>query len=112
MRINLEDCEVQMPEALDLTAELEQLAPDVANQYLLSSMSTHAVIWVKLIELSHILGRLLRAEYRGRPSDHDNHYFRMHGAELDGCQLPSDPETQGDNLWITLNRLQFEMLRE
>ncbi|KAK4938335.1 hypothetical protein LTR10_021219 [Elasticomyces elasticus] len=112
MRINIEDCDVQMPEVQDLTAELEQLAPEIANEYLPSSMIAHETIWIKLIELSHILGKILRAEYRSTMSVLNNDCSRAHGAELEACQLPMDPETQSEDLWITLNRLQFEMLRE
>ncbi|OAL30558.1 hypothetical protein AYO22_01510 [Fonsecaea multimorphosa] len=112
MRINLDDCDVQMPEAEDLTAELGQLAIEVANRYLPGSMDEHAIIWVKLIKLSHILGRIIRVDYGLSCSDAGSDHLQALEAELEDCRLPRDwlPVPNSDSL--TLNRLQFDMLLE
>jgi hypothetical protein len=112
MRINLDDCDIQMPEAEDLTAELGQLAIEVANRYLPGSMDEHAIIWVKLIKLSHILGRIIRADYGLSCSDTGSDHLQAREAELEDCRLPRDGLSDRNSDSVTLNRLQFDMLLE
>lgn len=112
MRINLEDCDVKFPSVEDLTVELEQLAPEVADRYLPHSMQQHAMIWVQLVRLSHVLGRILRIDYglNGSASSEDD--FRAHELELKACRLADDGGLTSDTSFGSLSRLQFEMLLE
>lgn len=110
MRINLEDCQVQMPEPEDITMELSELAPDVTAKYLPAAMQEHAEIWVRLIHLSVILGKILRQNAR-TPLDHD--CFRSCETDLEGSRsLAQGLDHQTDSSMASLNEIQFELLRQ
>ncbi|KIV95672.1 hypothetical protein PV10_03296 [Exophiala mesophila] len=112
IRINLDDCDVEMPDTLDVTAELEQLAPETANRYLPKSMDRHAEIWIKLINLSHVLGRIIRMDYRLTTNDDARGHVQAFEAELNACRLTVNQSLHQEAYSIALNRLQYEMLLE
>jgi hypothetical protein len=112
MRIHSDDCDIQMPEARDLTAELEQLAPEVVDIYLPKYMGLQADIWVRQIRLSHILGRILQAEYRISKTCPDSEVIRGLEAELEDCRIGQEDGSQSEDISTTLSRLQFELFLE
>jgi hypothetical protein len=110
MRINLEDCQVQMPEPEDITMELGELAPDVAAKYLPAAMQEQAEVWVRLIHLSVTLGKILRQHTR-TPLDHD--CFQSCETDLEGYRSSArGPDHQTDFSMASLNEFQFELLRQ
>ncbi|OAL32686.1 hypothetical protein AYO20_07844 [Fonsecaea nubica] len=110
MRINLEDCQVQMPEPDDITMELSDLDPDVAAKYLPAAMPEHAEIWVRLIHLSVVLGKILRQNTRP-PFDHD--CFRSCETDLENCRSSARGlDHQNEFSVASLNEFQFELLRQ
>ncbi|EXJ56333.1 uncharacterized protein A1O5_12600 [Cladophialophora psammophila CBS 110553] len=112
MRIDLEDCDVPMPEAEDITKELEQLPAGIAKKYMPAAIQEDAVIWVHLIKLSVSLGKILRKLYGKSAPNSESDDFQAYEAELEGCRLAKELETGNSYQPELLSKVQFEMLFE
>lgn len=60
-RINLDDCDTPMPSASDVLDDLSNLPETMVANYIPEDLSLLAGLWVKLIELSKLLGTVLRS---------------------------------------------------
>jgi hypothetical protein len=60
MRINLEDCDVPLPEPSDVADDLDGIPQDIKTKCLLYSSTVVGELWSKLVRLSILLGRILR----------------------------------------------------
>lgn len=65
MRVHDEDCDVPMPSRADIADEINQcVAPDLRKKYIPSNVDALSEMWVSLVEVSVILGRIMRIHYR------------------------------------------------
>jgi hypothetical protein len=64
MRINPADCEVPMPSAEDAIRELESMPAQIRQEYIPIDSEWLASLWVQLISISDLLGRIIGVFYK------------------------------------------------
>ncbi|KAE9362543.1 hypothetical protein N431DRAFT_391777 [Stipitochalara longipes BDJ] len=64
MRINPADCEVPMPSVGDAIRELESIPAQIRQEYIPINSEWLASLWVKLISISDLLGRIIDVFYK------------------------------------------------
>ena len=64
MRINPADCEVPMPSVGDAIRELESMPAQIRQEYIPIDTEWLASLWVKLISISDLLGRIIDIFYK------------------------------------------------
>ena len=70
MRIDLNDCDMPMARAEDLLSDLEGVDGGTKEAFLPRDLERMAGFWVMLVEMSKLLGKVLKLNYqalRGRP---------------------------------------------
>ena len=123
MRIHDEDFDQQLPTAADILSDLptdlliDQLLPSVPEVDQLSQL------WVSLVHVSDILGRILRVHYLIRepddPTSPQNAYLRLtkeeslaiHAAELERCRAQFSL-SQGSNMTVRVQYYHLELFTE
>ncbi|KAL3441400.1 fungal-specific transcription factor domain-containing protein [Aspergillus insuetus] len=74
MRINLDDCDVEEPNASDISDELKGMASQIYGDYLPYGADILADLWLQLLKISSALGAVLTIHYKvglPRPSLED-----------------------------------------
>ncbi|KAJ5669034.1 hypothetical protein N7462_010104 [Penicillium macrosclerotiorum] len=64
MRIHDEDCDAIPPGVSDILLELREISPEARQRFIPSNEDQLAPMWVRLVGISSVLGRILRAHYR------------------------------------------------
>lgn len=64
MRIHREDCDVSMPTADDILLDLGQVSDDLRQKFIPLGYEALSLTWVRLVQISDVLGEILRAHYR------------------------------------------------
>lgn len=70
MRIDLNDCDMPMARAEDMLSDLEGVDGGTKEAFLPGDLERMAEFWVMLVEMSKVLGKVLKLNYqalRGRP---------------------------------------------
>ena len=68
MRINPADCEVPMPTVEDVIQELEAMSTQIKQTYIPVDSEWLASLWVKLINISNLLGTIISVFYKPKNS--------------------------------------------
>lgn len=74
MRIHDEDCDAKLPTMNDILTEFQGISPEAQSRFLPADLNRLAEMWIGLVKISDVLGRILRAHYRlkgPRPSVED-----------------------------------------
>lgn len=92
MRIDLNDCDMPMASARDLLNDVEGIEASTAEAFVPDDLPRMAEFWVTLVEMSKILGAVLKLNYqtlRRRPSLSQVEALE---AQILLCRLPGDDE--------------------
>jgi hypothetical protein len=90
MRIHDEDCDTPVPSIEDILNELKTLSTQARDRFIPSDTERLAKMWVRLVNLSAILGKILRVHYRvdgPKPSTAD---IDKYSEELRNCTEEPD----------------------
>lgn len=88
MRIDLNDCDMPMARAEDLLSDLEGVGRETKEAFLPGDLEKMAGFWVMLVEMSKVLGKVLKLNYqalRGRPGLGEVEALE---AQILSCQCP------------------------
>ncbi|OJJ84168.1 Zn(II)2Cys6 transcription factor [Aspergillus glaucus CBS 516.65] len=88
MRIDLNDCDMPMARAEDLLSDLEGVGRETKEAFLPGDLEKMAEFWVMLVEMSKVLGKVLKLNYqalRGRPGLGEVEALE---AQILSCQCP------------------------
>lgn len=108
MRIHQEDCDVPLPTAEDIVSDLNSVSLQARDKYMPPDAEILARMWTRFVNISAVLGSILRVHYRvqGRSPDIDE--VNVYAEALDGC---ADPENLSNhfNHNTRLHALQLEL---
>lgn len=88
MRIDLNDCDMPMARAEDLLSDLEGVGRETKEAFLPGDLEKMAGFWVMLVEMSKVLGKVLKLNYqalRGKPGLGEVEALE---AQILSCQCP------------------------
>lgn len=110
MRIHDEDCDAPLPQTGDILHEFADVSAAARDKFLPAPAQLEALagMWIRLVEISALLGRILRAHYsvKGpRPSLQDIESYEL---ELQRCAAQSESEHPMDD-HVLLNKYQLEL---
>lgn len=92
MRIDLNDCDMPMPSAMDLLSDVDGISPSVAAVFIPPDLPQMAQHWVTLVEMSKLLGSVLKLNYQTLRSVPTLSQVEALEAEISLCRLPDQPE--------------------
>lgn len=98
MRIDLNDCDMPMARAEDLLSDLEGVERGVKEAFLPRDLERMAGFWVMLVEMSKVLGKVLKLNYqalRGRPGLGEVEALE---AQILSCRCPDVGDDNGSGL--------------
>lgn len=87
MRINLEDCDVPLPTTDDIAKELDAIPKAARDRYIPYQSDAVARLWLKLVEISVVLGNILRIHYRHKGSKPTVEDIEKSEEEVQECAL-------------------------
>ena len=91
MKVQLEDCDIPMPNVEDVTMELTVLPSSIIEKYLSANQNRLAELWIKFVKLSKALGSMIQVFYRLQRSMPDIDYVQKCENEILRC----DPNGAG-----------------
>lgn len=98
MRIDLNDCDMPMAKVEDLLSDLEGVDGVVKEAFLPKDLERMAGFWVMLVEMSKVLGKVLKLNYqalRGRPRLGEVEALE---AQILSCRCPDVCDGDGSGL--------------
>ncbi|KAJ9605303.1 hypothetical protein H2200_009960 [Cladophialophora chaetospira] len=108
MRIHHEDCDVPMPVASDILLDLEQVPSELRHKFLPLDYEALAPVWVRLVQVSGVLGDILRAHYRATGPRPSLETIDNLTEQLERCALRGQvPESSGDCLRIYAEQVEL-----
>ncbi|KAK5036637.1 hypothetical protein LTS07_002364 [Exophiala sideris] len=85
MRIHQEDCDVPLPAAEDITKELNTISLQARDKYMPPDAEILARMWTRFVNISAVLGSILRIHYRVQGHKPDVDEMNVYAQALDGC---------------------------
>lgn len=94
MRIDLNDCNMPMPSAADVLSDVDGIPPSTAAAFIPFDLPRMAEYWVALIEMSKVLGSVLKLNYQKlRPTPSVSQVETLE-AEVLRCKPPDQDEPE------------------
>lgn len=90
MRINLEDCDVQLPSIDDIVEEINAIPVATRDKYIPYRSDAVARLWQKLVAISVVLGNILRVHYRIKGPKPSGEEIEKSEDEMEECRLADE----------------------
>jgi hypothetical protein len=112
MRINLDDCDTEMPDATRDQAVLAEITDATRIKYLPAGMNDLPQLWIDLLKLTVALAGILSAHYRVRRAENATAAIQAAEAQVSDCRLTRDRCINLDNRVVWLHAQHLELYSE
>jgi Fungal specific transcription factor domain len=112
MRINLDDCDTEMPSSARDYEVLAEIPDTVRIKYIPPGMDELSRLWLDLLKLTVALSSILSTHYRVRRVENAPAAVEVAEAQVLDCRLPRDRLFRLDDSVVWLHAQHFELYTE